>query len=172
MGVHKLTLNDRQYIYIVGNITNPANGVYNYWTTPSIGNTEFYENFKLFNPEGMNRSDLYVGTYILDPRDKWYLDPENPYSDCEFRFFTSLQGWTPEPSIGSNEADFYVLPISSEFEDGTYSGNVLFQGLGNWGIYCKEDTLMTVVVDLRLKRIYVHKGEAEVTFNDRTPIFN
>ena len=171
----KCTLNDRSHIYIVGNITNPANGVYNNWTAPSIENTEFYENFKLFNPNGMNRSDLYIGTYILDPRDKfdkWYFDPENPDSHCQFRFFTSLQGWTSETSIGSYEADFYVLPISTEFEEGTYSGNVSLQGLGNWGIYCKEDTLMTVVVDLRLRRIYVHKGEAEVTFNDRTPIFN
>ena len=92
-------------------------------------------------------------------------------SKAQFRFFSELLGWTNTASLGSAEGDFYVLPIADKFAAG-FDGDIVLQGLGNWGVWVSEQTPMTIVVDLVQNKLYVKEGFHDVTFVGRNPEFN
>ncbi len=121
---------------------------------------------------------LCVGVFDLFSRFADFADTsdefnaDNPDACSQFRFFTELLGWTPEASLGSNEADFYVLPITDKWVAG-YSGDIVNKGLGNWGIFVPEGNQpVTIVVDQLNLKIFVKEGAHTVTFVGRDPEFN
>lgn len=166
------------WIYICGDVENIETGVANGFTAPSQGNLELYmQNFSLFEPKDMIGEKLYVGSFNLTPKaeavDPATSNPDNPDQCAQFRFFTELLGWTPTASLGSNEADFYCLPITDKWNVGSgYSGDIVVQGLGNWGVFVTEKQPVTIVVDQLNNKIFVKEGVHEVTFVGRDPEFN
>lgn len=159
------------WIYIVGDVQNPETGVVDGFKGPSMANYDhYYNNFRLEEPQEMIGQKIYVGKFNLNPKSD---DPDlsNVDATSQFRFFTELLGWTATASLGSAEADFYVLPIADKFDAG-YSGDVVAQGLGNWGVWVSELTPMTVVVDQVQLKIHVKEGFHDVTFVGRDPQFN
>lgn len=159
------------WIYIVGDVQNPETGVIDGFKGPSMANYDhYYNNFRLEEPTEMIGQKIYVGQFNLNPKSD---DPDlsNVDATSQFRFFTQLLGWTNTASLSSAEADFYVLPISDKFDAG-YSGDVVAQGLGNWGVWVSELTPMTVVVDEVQLKIHVKEGFHDVTFVGRDPQFN
>lgn len=167
------------WIYICGNVQNIDTEVTNGFTAPSQANLDKYNaNWSLFEPDDMIGEKLYVGTFNLvskvdDFAEKMdEFNEGNPDACSQFRFFTELLGWVPTASLGSNEADFYVLPITDKWTTG-YSGDIVSQGLGNWGIFVPEGvTPVTIVVDVPNLKIYVKEGVHEVSFVGRDPEFN
>lgn len=159
------------WIYICGNVVNPETGVADDFKGPSMANFDhYYNNFRLEEPQDQIGNKLFVGKFNLNPKsDSPNLD--NVDDTSQFRFFTELLGWVNTASLGSAEADFYVLPIADKFEAG-YSGDVVAQGLGNWGVWVSQPTPMTVVVDIVQNKIYVKEGFHDVTFVGRDPEFN
>ncbi|MDE6248010.1 MAG: hypothetical protein K2M41_09270 [Muribaculaceae bacterium] len=161
------------WIYICGDVANITTGKANGFTAPGVANEAAYmENWSLFEPEDMIGQKLYVGVFNLTPKET-ATAPEytgNPDDCAQFRFFTQLLGWTTEASLGSNEADFYCEPITDKVDAG-YTGDIVPQGLGNWGVYVTEPTPVTIVVDVNENKIYVKLGEHNVTFLGRTPEF-
>lgn len=159
------------WIYICGNVQNPNTGVQDDFKGPSVANYDwYYENFRLEEPENMIGQKVYVGQFNIAPKSAT-PDLTNVDDTSQFRFFTQLLGWTNEASLGSAEADFYVLPISDKFASG-YDGEIVNQGLGNWGVWVTDYTPMTVVVDVVQLKIYVKEGFHEVSFVGRNPEFN
>jgi len=86
--------------------------------------------------------------------------------------------------VGSNEADFYVLDITSKFSDGTangssYTGDATY-GKGNWGVFLEEATDITVavsLVDANKPKVYFCIGKWDVTVGlsatgIREPVFS
>ncbi|MDE5653131.1 MAG: hypothetical protein K2G75_07105 [Muribaculaceae bacterium] len=161
------------WIYICGDVSNIETGIANGFTAPSVANEDFYKNnFALYEPEDMIGQKLYVGVFNLVPKDGAAdSGPDNPDMCAQFRFFTQLLGWTNEASLGSNEADFYCEKITDKWDAG-YTGDVVNQGLGNWGIYVIEPQPVTIVIDQTALKIYVKEGAHEVTFVGRDPEFN
>ena len=161
------------WIYICGDVSNIETGISNGFTAPSVANEDFYKtNFALYEPEDMIGQKLYVGIFNLVPKDgAAESGPDNPDMCAQFRFFTQLLGWTNEASLGSNEADFYCEKITDKWEAG-YTGDVVNQGLGNWGIYVIDPQPVTIVIDQTALKIYVKEGAHEVTFVGRDPEFN
>lgn len=161
------------WIYICGDVINPTTGVLNGFLGPSAANQAVYdENFQLLEPENKIGEKLYVGVFNLNPKVE---NPEDSYEDncSQFRFFTALLGWTTDASLGSNEADFYCLSITDKWVAG-YDGNVVNQGLGNWGVWLCDTTdpqPITLVVDGLDLKIYAKEGAHTVTFTGRTPSF-
>jgi hypothetical protein len=163
------------WIYMCGDYTNPKTGAANGFLAPSVGNFDVYkENFALFEPQDMIGQKLYVGVMQLNPKEDAAnpatSDPNNVDQCAQFRFFTDLLGWVVDASLGSNEADFYCLPITDKYEAG-FSGDMV-TGLGNWGVFITEPQLVTIVVDQNNLKLYVKEGEHEVTFVGRDPEFN
>lgn len=159
------------WIYIVGNVQNPETGVADDFKGPSMANYDhYYNNFRLEEPADMIGQKLYVGKFNLNPKSAT-PDFSNVDDTSQFRFFTELLGWTTDASLGSNEADFFVLPIADKFEAG-YEGEVVDHGLGNWGVWVSELTPMTVVVDVPNLKVFVKEGFHDVTFVGRNPEFN
>lgn len=160
------------WIYICGDVQNIDTEVTNGFTAPSAANYDTYKNnFALYEPNDMIGEKLYVGVFNLIPKEGALTDPDDVNNCAQFRFFTELLGWTNTASLGSNEADFYVLPITDKWESG-YSGDVVNQGLGNWGIMVTEVKPVTIVVDQLNLKIFVKEGAHEVTFVGRDPEFN
>ena len=112
---------------------------------------------------------IYVGQFNLAAKGG---DPNNVDDCSQFRFFTELLGWVNTASYGSNEADFYVLPITDKVEAGYMGGEVIAQGLGNWGIFSDVNEPFTVVVDIAQLKIFIKLGLHDVTFVGRDPEFN
>ncbi len=161
------------WIFIAGHVENIETGVANDFLAPSSTNFDTYKaNFALYEPADMIGEKLYVGVFNLIPKfDAENPDPSNPDQCAQFRFFTELLGWSPDASLGSNDADFYCLPITDKWAAG-YSGDIVNHGLGNWGIYVTEKQPVTIVVDQPNLKIYVKEGAHEVTFVGRDPEFN
>lgn len=99
------------------------------------------------------------------------FNPGNPDACAQFRFFTDLLGWSADASLASNEADFYCLNITDKWVAG-YSGDVVANGLGNWGAFVEVPTAVTIVVDQPNLKIYIKEGKHEVSFVGRDPEFN
>lgn len=164
------------WIYICGDVENPDTGVANGFTAPSAGNFDLYKNnFALYEPNNMIGEKLYVGVFNLTPKEDATKpetsDPSNVDQCAQFRFFTELLGWVNTASYGSNEADFFCLPITDKWAT-TYSGDVVAQGLGNWGAFITEKTPCTIVFDQVNLKVYVREGVHEVSFVGRDPEFN
>lgn len=164
------------WIFICGDVENIDTEVSNGFTAPSAGNFDLYKaNFALYEPTDMIGEKLYVGVFNLTPKadatDPATADPGNPDQCAQFRFFTELLGWSPDASLGSNEADFYCLPITDKWAAG-YSGDIVKNGLGNWGVFVTEKQPVTIVVDQINNKIFVKEGAHEVTFVGRDPEFN
>lgn len=160
------------WIFICGDVENIETGVSNGFTAPSASNYDLYKaNFALYEPDDMIGEKLYVGSFNLTPKASALEGATDPDACAQFRFFTELLGWTPEASLGSNEADFYCLPITDKWETG-YSGDIVVQGLGNWGVLVTEKQPVTIVVDQLNNKIFVKEGVHEVTFVGRDPEFN
>ncbi len=167
------------WIYICGDVENIDTGVANGFTAPSAGNLDTYmNNFALYEPNDMIGEKLYVGVFNIvpkDPNDDKFADGSynegNPDACAQFRFFTELLGWTKDASYGSNEADFYCLNTTDKWAAG-YSGDVVAQGLGNWGVFVTEKTPITIVVDMVNLKIFYKEGLHEVSFVGRDPEFN
>lgn len=167
------------WIFICGNVRNPETGAVNGFMAPNSANYDPYkESFTLYEPADMIGEKLYVGVFELvskagDFADKMdEFNAENPDACSQFRFFTDLLGWSTEASLGSNEADFYVLPITDKWEAG-YSGDIVNHGLGNWGIFVPEGNKpVTIVVDQLNLKVFVKEGAHTVTFVGRDPEFN
>lgn len=158
------------WIYVCGDVQNIETGVTNGFLAPSVSNLASYdENFRLYEPNDMIGEKIYVGQFNLAAKGG---GADNVDNCSQFRFFTELLGWVNTASYGSNEADFYVLPITDKVEAGYMGGEVVAQGLGNWGIYAEENEPFTVVVDIAQLKIYVKLGLHDVTFLGRDPEFN
>lgn len=165
------TVKQAGWIYICGNVKSLDNGVDNNFTAPNAANLAVYdENFRLTEPEEMIGEKVYVGQFSLVSKGA-DLDASNPDNCSQFRFFTELLGWTNTASFGSNEADFYVLPVDyNKFATG-FSGEGVWQGLGNWGVYVAQDTPFTVVADMVQYKVHFKEGLHDVTFVGRDPEF-
>lgn len=159
------------WIYVLGNVKNPVTGVENGFTAPSAANLPLYDaNFRLYEPDDMVGEKIYVGQFTITPKAEG-ADQSNPDNASQFRFAYELLGWTSgDGFMGSNQADFYCLPISDKYEAG-YTGNIVNNGLGNWGIFTTVPDDVTIVVDQLDLKIYVKKGAVNVTFTGRTPSF-
>lgn len=116
---------------------------------PSAQNAEFYQNWQLVEPE--IGSKLYAGTFLFPATEDVHSGASGPDYTTQCRFFTELSGWADgSKMVGSNEADFYVDPITDLFVDGQYVTTAVY-GKGNWGIYLEEATDITCVVSLQDK---------------------
>ncbi len=161
------------WVYICGDVVNLTTGVANGFTGPAASAADLYDaNFRLYEPDNMIGEKVYVGVFGMTPKVE---DSSKSYEDncSQFRFFTELLGWKADASYGSNKADFFCLSITDKYETG-YSGKVVAQGLGNWGIWCcdhVDPVPVTIVFDLVQLQIYVQAGEHNVTFTGRTPTF-
>lgn len=160
------------WIYICGDIENIETGKVNGFTAPSMANFDDYKaNWALYEPEDMIGQKLFVGTFNLVPKESATAGGTGPDDCAQFRFFTELLGWVPDASLGSNEADFYSLPITDKWEKG-YTGDIVEKGLGNWGVLVTEKKPITIVVDVLNLKMYCKEGAHEVTFVGRDPEFN
>lgn len=162
------------WIYICGDVES-LDGFTNGFTAPSSANEADYQaHWALYEPEDMIGEKLYVGEFNLVPKadatNPETADPGNVDQCAQFRFFTQLLGWSPDASLGSNEADFYCLPITDKWLTG-YNGDIVAQGLGNWGIFVTEKQPVTIVVDVPGLKVYVKEGHHEVEFVGRNPEF-
>lgn len=141
------------WIYVSGNIATldgfEMNGGAGF-LAPSVGNLDEYMKFAIYEQE--IGSKIYIGSFQLIPKQD-NPDPANPDTGnidevSSFRFFTQLLGWTADASIGSHKDDFYKMDLNQQLADGhIYSGDAVWQGLGNWGIHVGTPTPITVVVD-------------------------
>lgn len=159
------------WIYIAGDVQTIDGSVANDFTAPAEANQALYDNFKLMEPEELAGEKLYVGQFKTTPKENGG-DTSNPDNASQFRFFTELRGWVTDCSLGSNEADFYCMPLNDNLANGqVFQGEIVNQGLGNWGIFNTDPSEFTVVVDVTGLNVYVKLGLHDVTFNGRTPIF-
>ena len=159
------------WVYICGDVETLDGAYKNGFAGPNSANATLYENFRLYEPDDLAGEKLYVGQFNLTPKENG-ADESSPDNSSQFRFFTELLGWVNTASYGSNEADFYVVPITDFVKNGgMYQGEVIAQGLGNWGIHCTETTAVTIVFDLTGLNVYVMEGQKNVTFIGRTPNF-
>lgn len=142
-------------IYIVGDVNN--------FTAPEPSNAEFYADYECIEPE--IGCKLYAGTFLMPNTESVHSGATGPDYTTQWRFFTELSGWNDASKmVGSNEADFYVEPITDLFVDGQYSGTGVY-GKGNWGVLLEEDTWMTVVVSLEVKdkpKVWFRYGKWDV----------
>lgn len=156
------------WIYICGDVQT-KDGVKQGWAGPSPGNYDAFVPFRLYEPEDKIGSKLFVGTFWLSPL-KDNPDLSNPDDSSNFRFFTDLGGWTTDYSLGSNEADFYKLPITDKWEAG-FHGDIVNHGLGNWGVHTVTPQPITIVVDVLNLKVHMKAGELSVSFVGRDPEF-
>lgn len=156
------------WIYICGNVQT-KDGVKNDFLGPTPSNYDAYVNFRLYEPENNIGSKLYVGTFWLTPKSD-APDLGTPDDASGFRFFTELGGWVNTYSLGSHADDFYVKPVTDKWEAG-FSGDIINQGLGNWGVHTATPQAITIVVDVQNLKIYMKAGEHSVSFVGRDPEF-
>lgn len=161
------------FIYICGEVKTLDGAQTNNFLAPSAANLDVYnEYWRLYEPDDMIGDKIYVGKFTMMKK-KDNPDPNNP-DDCSgFRFFTELLGWTNTASLGSNSDDFYTEKITDKLEGGNvYTGDVINQGLGNWGIAVgTDDQAVTIVVDQEQLKLYVKLGDYKVSFEGRDPSF-
>jgi hypothetical protein len=158
------------WIYVCGYVNTLDNSVANDFLSPGTANLDTYMQYwRLFEPDDMIGEKIYVGQFNLSPRSE-NPDVTNPDDCASFRFFTDLAGWTTDYSMGSNEADFYTENITDKSQAG-YTGDIVWQGLGNWGIAVGTPTPITIVVDQTNLKIYIKEGLYNVTFLGRDPSF-
>lgn len=158
------------WIFICGDVTDLGNNVTGSFIAPSASNFDLYKAYlALYEPDDMIGQKLFVGTFNLT---KVCDDPASAGPDqcAQFRFFTELLGWSTDASLGSNEADFYCLPVTDKVAAG-YEGDIVDHGLGNWGVAVAEVSPVTIVVDVVALKIYIKEGVHTVTFTGRTPAF-
>lgn len=168
------------WIYVTGNVATldgfEMKGGEGF-QTPSAANLEEYMKFAIYEQE--IGSKIYIGSFQLMPN-KSNADPANPdtsNSDAAsvFRFFTQLLGWTKDASIGSNENDFYCMPITDQLaDDATFKGDGVWQGLGNWGVHVGVLTPITVVVDAAKTdaiKVWYKEGVWDVQMTGGEPTF-
>ena len=145
-------------IYLVGD----ASG----FTAPTEDNKAFYADFQLVEPE--IGCKIYAGTFLMPSSDEAHSGAtiENVDTYTQWRFFTELAGWAdPSKMIGSNEADFYVEPINTLAETGTFDGPGVY-GKGNWGVFFEEPTYVTCavwLVDASKPKVFFRVGKWDVT---------
>lgn len=165
------------WLYVCGDVQNIETGEVNGFTGPAAANMDAYlANWVLYEPADMIGEKLYVGVFNLvakdDAKNPATANSDDPNQCAQFRFFTELLGWSPDASLGSNQADFYCEKITTEAEsDNGYEGKIIEQGLGNWGIFVTENTPCTMVVDVPNGFVYFKVGNYNVTFDGRTPTF-
>lgn len=167
-----LTVEVPGWIYICGDVANLETGEANGFTAPSEGNLEKYmTNWILLEPKTMVGSGLYVGVFGLLPKEDKGAGVDDT---SNFRFFTELLGWTKDASLGSNEADFFKVDITPQAEsESGFSGEMVYQGLGNWGIFnfTGSNQPVTIVVDVPKLRVFIKMGNYNVEFEGREPIY-
>lgn len=140
-------------IYICGDV--------NGFKEPSADNAAFYQDYRLIEPEIGSR--IYAGTFTMPDTESVHSGASGNDYNTQWRFFTELTGWGDgSKMVGSNEADFYVEPITDSFTDGLsdgslFKGNAVY-GKGNWGVLLPEPTVMTLAVSL------VDKDKSKVWF--------
>lgn len=163
------------WIYVTGNVATMdgemmAGG--DGFLAPSVGNIDEYMKFAIYEQE--IGSKIYIGTFQLFPKSD-APDTGNPDDASQFRFFTELKGWVVDASVGSNEADFYCMPLTSQLADGAvYSGDAVWQGLGNWGVHVTELTPITVVVNIKdtsAIKVWYKEGVWDVQMAGDAPSF-
>lgn len=122
------------------------------WKEPSLANADFYLDYQLVEPE--IGCKIYGGTFLMPDSETAHSGASFPDNLTQWRFFTELSGWgNGDNMVGSNEADFYIEPITDLFSDGAnfgsqyYSGAAVY-GKGNWGVWLDEPTEMTLAVSL------------------------
>lgn len=160
------------WIYICGDVKTLDGAQTNGFLAPSSANLDSYnEYWRLFEPDDMVGDKIFVGQFNLNPK-KPDPDPENPDDCSQFRFFTELLGWVNTAALGSNDADFYCEKITDKLAgENVYIGDVINQGLGNWGIATGTDQPVTIVIDQPQMKIYVKLGLFNVSFVGRDPSF-
>lgn len=167
-----LTVEVPGWMYICGDIANLETGELNGFKAPSGGNEELYiTNWALYEPKSMVDQGIYVGTFGLQPKEDTGAGVDDT---SNFRFFTELLGWTKDASLGSNEADFFKMDITAQAESASgFNGDIVYQGLGNWGIFnfTGEYQPVTIVVDVPKLKVYIKTGDYNVDFDGRDPIF-
>ena len=157
------------WIYICGDVRNRETLVEDSFKGPNAANYDHYKNnFALYEPTEKIGEKLFVGVFDLIPKN----DPTASEADqcSQFRFFTELLGWVADASLGSNEADFYCLIVHDKWQAG-FTGDIIPQGLGNWGAKVDTYSPVTIVVDTKNNKIYIKEGAHNVTFTGRTPSF-
>lgn len=140
-------------IYICGDV--------NGFKEPSADNAAFYQDYRLIEPEIGSR--IYAGTFTMPDTESVHSGASGNDYNTQWRFFTELSGWGDgSKMVGSNEADFYVEPVTNLFNDGLNDGSLYkgaaVYGKGNWGVELKEATVMTLAVSL------VDKAKPQVWF--------
>ncbi|MCM1066162.1 MAG: hypothetical protein NC418_01145 [Muribaculaceae bacterium] len=150
-------------IYICGD----CNG----FTEPSAANATFYKDWQLIEPEDAIGARIYAGSFLMPDTESVHAGASGNDYNTQWRFFTELSGWGDgSKMVGSNEADFYVEPITGGFSDGMnpgsfYTGNAVY-GKGNWGVLLDVPTQMTIAVSLVDKnkpKVYFKVGNWNVT---------
>ncbi len=147
-------------IYIVGDV--------NGFATPDASNKEFYADYELVEPE--IGCKIYAGTFTMPATEDVHSGATGNDYNTQWRFFTELNGWADASvMIGSHPDDFYVLPISDQFTDGTNNGSTYtgegVAGKGNWGVFLEEPTVMTIAVscvDAAKPKVWFRFGEWDV----------
>ncbi len=140
-------------MYICGDLSS--------FKEPSAANAAFYEDYKVVEVE--IGSKIYAGEFLMPDTESVHSGATGVDYATQWRFFTELSGWGDgSKMIGSNEADFYVEPITDSFSDGLndgslYTGNAVY-GKGNWGVLLPEPTHITVAVSI------VDKNKPQVWF--------
>lgn len=165
------TVKSPAWIYICGNVANVDRTNEMSFLAPSSANEDEYKkDFALYEPAELIGEKVYVGQFYIVPKSD-SPDVTNVDDTSQFRFFTALGGWSTEYSLGSNEADFFSLPISDKIEAG-YTGDIVYQGLGNWGIWISDYTPVTIVVDETALKVYIKEGFHNVSFVGHNPSFD
>lgn len=171
------------WIYICGDVMTLDKSAKNNFLAPGASNLNTYiENWSLYEPKQFIGDKIFAGSFLITPKAK--EEGKSFAEQCsQFRFFYELLGWKKDASLSSNPNDFYCLPIPEDgfiaTPESTYKfeGDVVPQGLGNWGIWTESEIPFTVVVDQKLNKIYIHSGiyvesgECNITFDGRVPTF-
>lgn len=139
-------------VYICGRVKNPKTGAINDFVTPSHANRAFYDdNFALCKIA----DGVFQGEFTL-------YDPQ--YSDPQFRFFSDLQGWNPDFSLGAGYEDFCFETINAF----PATMPIFEGGLSNWSCpisYNEETVEMTVDLN-KMEVTFVHKSDTEVAVDE------
>lgn len=129
-------------LYVCGNVEK--DGEINNWLGPSVVNETIYnEYFRLDKVE----EGVFEGVYYILEKDN--LDDNSIFPDAlpQFRFFSKLEGWISDYSLGSNTDDFYCEPV--DLENGAVETPIIEKGLGNWGV-CLGTTWTSSYVNMRV----------------------
>ncbi len=163
------------WIYICGYVQTLENTNPNNFLPPTDANLQLYDAYyRLYEPDNMIGEKIFVGQFNLVPQ---AANAENPVDGTSnFRFFTQLLGWKADASLGSAEGDFFKLDVTDAAESTAgYKGDVVNQGLGNWGIMNNipaDPKPVTIVVDTKDLKIYIKTGLFTPQFQGREPVFN